>query len=197
MRIEQPRANGAASIPVVDVSGHALSGQIAKGRFARGAPCRNGDVGELLDARQLEDCAPRHREVRGIADSRIAGGIYTAYNWPLVKNGTGTWTLAGVGDYRGPTLINAGTLKVGAAGVIPDTSSVTINGTATFDLGGFSEKIDGLSSSTATFVANSGASLPATSPSPPGNHRLAGAATGSPVRQPWSASSASTNWSGR
>ena len=61
-----------ASIPV-EISGHALSGQIAKGRFALGPSCRHGGVGELADARQGEDCAPRHRVDRGFADSRIAG----------------------------------------------------------------------------------------------------------------------------
>ena len=69
--------------------------------------------------------------------------------------GTGVLVLSNTSnDYAGTTTINSGTLKLGAAGVIPDGSgkgNVILNaGTAvagTFDLNGFSETINGLQGS--------------------------------------------------
>ena len=66
----------------------------------------------------------------------------------LIKTSTGTIILAGANNYTGDTTISAGTLRLGAANVIPDGSgkgNVTVNGT--FDLGGFSETINGLGGS--------------------------------------------------
>src|SRR5262249_46918588 len=63
----------------------------------------------------------------------------------LTKVGDGTLTLANTANsYGGDTTINAGTLQLGAAGVIPDSSSVTVAAGAVFDLHGFSEAIDAL-----------------------------------------------------
>ena len=47
--------------------------------------------------------------------------------------------LSGANTYTGATAINAGTLQLGAANRIPDTSAVTVAGGATFDLNSFSE----------------------------------------------------------
>ena len=57
--------------------------------------------------------------------------------------GTGTTTLKGANTYTGGTTNLAGTLKLGASGVIPDTSAVTVAG-GTFDLDGNSETIASL-----------------------------------------------------
>ena len=64
----------------------------------------------------------------------------------LAKTGAGTLTLSGANTYGGATTISAGTLKLGAAGVIPDGSGkgdVSVAGT--LDLNTFSETINGLS----------------------------------------------------
>ncbi|MFM7021998.1 MAG: autotransporter-associated beta strand repeat-containing protein [Flavobacteriales bacterium] len=63
----------------------------------------------------------------------------------LAKSGTGTWTISGANTYGGTTTINAGTLQLGAAGVIPDASAVTANGT--MDMNTYSEAIGSLAGS--------------------------------------------------
>ncbi|MEY2493084.1 MAG: hypothetical protein QOH24_2035 [Verrucomicrobiota bacterium] len=62
----------------------------------------------------------------------------------LNKTGTGIMVLSGANTYTGATNINAGTLKEGAANVIPNTSAVTVATGATYDLNSFSETIGSL-----------------------------------------------------
>src|SRR5262249_20807242 len=63
----------------------------------------------------------------------------------LNKVGSGTQTLSGNNTYTGPTIINAGTLRVGAAGnVLPDAGAVTVAAGATLDLNSNSETIGSL-----------------------------------------------------
>ena len=64
----------------------------------------------------------------------------------LTKSGTGTWTLSGANTYSGATTISAGTLRLGAVGVIPDGAGKgNVSVTGTLDLNGNSETINGLS----------------------------------------------------
>ena len=90
--------------------------------------------------------------VQGAGNTTISGAIGSG-SGGLTKAGAGTLTLSGANTYGGATTISAGTLKLGAAGVIPDGGSagnVTMNpssGTATLDLNGNSETVNGLSSS--------------------------------------------------
>lgn len=64
----------------------------------------------------------------------------------LTKDGTGTLTLSGNNTYSGATTISAGTVKLGAAGVIPDgTGKGNVSVSGTLDLNTFSETINGLS----------------------------------------------------
>jgi fibronectin-binding autotransporter adhesin len=66
----------------------------------------------------------------------------------LTKTGAGSLTLSGSNTYSGDTVISAGTLRLGASNVIADGSgkgNVSVASGATFDLGGFSETINGLS----------------------------------------------------
>lgn len=71
----------------------------------------------------------------------------------FTKSGLGTLVLKGSNTYGGDTIISNGTLKFDAANVIPDASSVTVNGT--LDLSNFSESINGLNGS--GIVENTGA----------------------------------------
>ncbi len=63
----------------------------------------------------------------------------------LAKAGTGVFTLSGANTYTGATTINAGTLQLGAAERIANTSAVTVAGGATFNLNNFAETIGSLS----------------------------------------------------
>jgi autotransporter-associated beta strand protein len=82
----------------------------------------------------------------------------------LAKAGNGTWMLSGANTYTGTTTINAGTLKLGASNVLPNTA-VTIGATgaattSTLDLNGFSETIGSLTlGRTTTTVAGAMANV--------------------------------------
>lgn len=57
------------------------------------------------------------------------GGIISGSGGLTVDaNAAGTLTLSGANTYSGGTTITAGTLKLGAAGVLPDAGDVTLNG---------------------------------------------------------------------
>jgi fibronectin-binding autotransporter adhesin len=75
------------------------------------------------------------------AGSTISGIIS---NGSLTKEGTGTLTVSGANTYSGDTTINTGTLALGASNVISDASDVLIGSNGTFNLNGFSERIDDL-----------------------------------------------------
>jgi len=72
----------------------------------------------------------------------------------LTKTGTGTLTLSGPNTYGGDTTVSEGTLQLGKAGVIPDTSKVIVNGT--LDLNGNNEMIGGLSGAGTGIVDTTG-----------------------------------------
>jgi len=63
----------------------------------------------------------------------------------LTKVGAGALTLAGNNLYTGETRIAAGTLRLGAAGAIPQASGTTIDAGGTLDLGGLAHSIASLS----------------------------------------------------
>lgn len=105
----------------------------------------------------------------------------------LTKVGSGTMTLMGANTYTGTTTINAGTLRLGAAGVIADSSLVSVNVTVggTFDLNGFNETVGPLTgggnvtlgSGTLTTTVSSGTSTFAGSISGTGGLTKKGAGT--------------------
>jgi autotransporter-associated beta strand protein len=76
-------------------------------------------------------------------DNTISGAI-TGTTGSLVKVGAGTLTLAGTATYAGETRVTGGTLKAGAANAFSATSSAVVASGATLDLGGFSQKMAGL-----------------------------------------------------
>jgi len=73
------------------------------------------------------------------------------------KTGAGTWVLSGANTYTGDTFIDAGTLRLGAGNVVPNTSDVNLRGaTAIFDVNGQTDtvgSIAGVAGSTITLGA--------------------------------------------
>jgi hypothetical protein len=61
----------------------------------------------------------------GVIQDNLVGASGTAAI-ALTKQGEGTWILAGANTYSGPTTIGAGTLTLGANGVLPDNSPVSL-----------------------------------------------------------------------
>jgi len=70
----------------------------------------------------------------------------------LAKAGTSTLTLSSVSNtYSGGTTISGGTLQLGAAGVLANAGSLTLNG-GTFDTAGFTETVGTLNVNAPSFI---------------------------------------------
>ncbi|HWC89310.1 MAG TPA: autotransporter-associated beta strand repeat-containing protein, partial [Pirellulales bacterium] len=63
----------------------------------------------------------------------------------LVMSGDGSLTLSGSNSYSGSTLVSSGSLVNGVANSLPTGTTLTVDGTGTFDLAGFSQQVAGLS----------------------------------------------------
>ena len=59
----------------------------------------------------------------------------------LTHLGTGVLTLTGANTYAGQTTVSAGTLRLGASGVIADSSNLLVSSGATLDLQAFNETV--------------------------------------------------------
>jgi fibronectin-binding autotransporter adhesin len=94
----------------------------------------------------------------GSTNGAISGAIVDnsgVNNTSLFKTGAGTWVLSGANTYTGDTLINVGTLQLGANNVLADTTDVNLTGaTAIFDVNGKTDTVGSL-----TGVAGSTISL--------------------------------------
>jgi autotransporter-associated beta strand protein len=97
------------------------------------------------------------------AGSSIASIIGTGAG-TVTKNGSGTWTLSGVSSYTGLTAINAGTLKLGAAGNGTNSPLGTVGSGTIVSATGAALDLNGINLSTAepltlngTGVSNGGA----------------------------------------
>lgn len=103
-------------------------------------------------ARTLTLTGPGDATVSGI----ISNGGTGAGN--LTKGGTGTLTLSGANTYTGTTTVNGGTLLLGGNDRLDDSSDVVLNN-ATFNLGGFSDRVDdfGYTDATLDYGAAGGA----------------------------------------
>ena len=84
----------------------------------------------------------------------------------VVKQGTGTFTLAGSNSYGGATQVNAGTLQAGAANAFSATSAHGVAAGATLDLAGFNQTVASLNNSGTVSLpgATAGTSLTVTGP---------------------------------
>ena len=83
-----------------------------------------------------------------VSASASFGGTL-AGNLALKKEGAGTLTLSGANSYAGTTTLSNGVLTLGADNVIPDSSAVVVNSSATgaFNLNGHSDTIGSLAGS--------------------------------------------------
>ena len=64
--------------------------------------------------------------INGSSSTTYSGGISGTGN--LVKNGSGTQTLAGATTFNGTTTVNSGTLKADAANALGGTTNIDVNG---------------------------------------------------------------------
>jgi autotransporter-associated beta strand protein len=86
----------------------------------------------------------------GTISGQLTGGTN------ISKSGAGTLVLSNnTNDYGGSTTVNAGTLQVGAAGSIPDTSALVVNSGGFFNINGFAETVGSLAG--AGVITNTGA----------------------------------------
>lgn len=78
----------------------------------------------------------RYVQLGGAGNGVVSGSITnpSADSFPVVKWGSGDWTLAGTNTYTGATTINAGTLALGATGSISNTPSVSLAPGSIFDV---------------------------------------------------------------
>jgi len=106
-----------------------------------------GSTGSLSTSSTITDNAnfTINRNNAVVQGTDFSGSAITGTG-SFTQAGSGTTTLNAANTYAGDTTISAGTLKLGAANVIPDGAgkgNVSVSGT--FDMNGFSEAINGLS----------------------------------------------------
>ncbi len=142
---------GTPGIVIVDVAGVPVTALMAfdtNGYTIQGGPLTLSVGGTNIAVSNVLDTATINSKISGTA----------GFN----KVGAGTLVLGGANDFAGAATITAGTLKLGAAEVIPDGQYLINNGT--LDLNNLNERIAGVSgtgainlgSATLTIGTNSG-----------------------------------------
>ncbi|NDF56151.1 MAG: transporter, partial [Proteobacteria bacterium] len=79
-------------------------------------------------------------ETVGTGASTISGAIATGTG-SLEKTGTGTLTLSAANSYTGVTQISAGVVMLSGSGRLADTTAVTVDSLATFDLNDITDTV--------------------------------------------------------
>ncbi len=103
------------------------------------------DSGTLTFAGTLSaGAADRDIVFMGSGNFLVSGAIKNGSSvaMPVRKEGAGTLTLAGANSYSGPTTLNAGVTRLGAANGIPAGNDVVVAGT--LDLNGLAQTLDTL-----------------------------------------------------
>ncbi|MBK7375305.1 MAG: autotransporter-associated beta strand repeat-containing protein [Chitinophagaceae bacterium] len=95
-------------------------------------------------------------DITNAANTLTITGASTGTTGGLTKIGSGTLTLSGNNLHTGATTVTAGTLKLGAAERIANTSALVVNGT--FDMNGFSESVASLAGA-GTVTSSAGGTL--------------------------------------
>jgi len=125
--------NTTAGRTTIGLGGTGINGTISFGSMTGGGTIQSDATGtKTISAGALG--------LNDIFAGVIANGTGTV---ALTKVGTGTMTLSGNNTYTGATTVNAGTLALGAANRIANTSALVLAG-GTFATGGFSETLGSL-----------------------------------------------------
>ena len=104
-----------------------------------------GTVGTLGPGNVTDNATLSFNRSDAVTVANVIGGTGS-----LVQAGTGTLKLTGANTYAGNTTVSAGTLIIGAAGVLPSGTgkgNLIVNGTGLLDLNGLSYTVNGLSGS--------------------------------------------------
>lgn len=135
---------------------------ISAGTFALGASDRLADTGSVNVASGATFSLGGFNEIVGAlsgagnvslgsgtltagdGSSTTFSGVISGTNGNFTKAASGTVTLSGANTYSGATTVSAGTLRLGIPGAISDSSAVTVNSGAIFDLNGNNETIGSL-----------------------------------------------------
>ena len=88
----------------------------------------NGVIGTTQNSRYVE----LYGAGNGIVNGTIQNGTGTSF--PIVKWGTGTWTLNGTNTFTGSTTVNAGTVVLGTTGSISNSTPVSLGAGSVFDV---------------------------------------------------------------
>lgn len=95
-----------------------------------------GSVGNTLNSTNVDKGLTLSGSSTGNLVSGVIGNGSNAGTGklPLVKSGTGTWTLTGVNTYTGITNVNSGTLAIGTGGSISSSPVINVASGSTLDI---------------------------------------------------------------
>ena len=110
-------SNNAASFTIGSTTGSTLS--LAGGITNNSANAQTLNVPITLSAPQTFNAASGNIAISGVIDDSGSG-------YALTKTGNGALVLSATNTYTGPTLVNAGTLKVSSTGTVKSSGTTTV-----------------------------------------------------------------------